>query len=257
MRITGPRASYMSILKNSDASTIAVVKAIRAILPEVQAQAPEGLELKLDFDQSVFVQGAVDNIIHEAVLSSILVSLMILIFLGSWRNTVIVSLSIPLSIAAGVAGLFLTGQTINLMTLGGLALAIGLLIDNATVTIENIHRNQAMGKPLTVAILDGSNEVIQPLTVATRAICIVFSPVLRLTGPASCRVIPFAITAGRASVAVSVRAVTVVPAVGRSGGSGGGPGCPGCGGGGRLLGVRCGRIRLREVRAKSVADQRH
>ncbi len=129
-------------------------------MPEIQKTAPEGLELKLDFDQSVFVQGAVDNIIHEAILSSILVSLMILIFLGGWRNTVIVSLSIPLSIAAGVAGLFLTGQTINLMTLGGLALAIGLLVDNATVTIENIHRNQGLGKPLTVAILDGSNEVI-------------------------------------------------------------------------------------------------
>ena len=169
VRINGQRASYMNILKNSDASTIAVVKAIRDIMPEVQATAPEGLELALDFDQSVFVQGAVDNIIHEAVLSSILVSLMILIFLGSWRNTVIVSLSIPLSIAAGVAGLFLTGQTINLMTLGGLALAIGLLVDNATVTIENIHRNQTLGKPLTIAILDGSNEVIQPLTVATLA----------------------------------------------------------------------------------------
>src|SRR6478735_8506164 len=151
VRINGQRASYMNILKNSDASTIAVVKAIRDIMPEVQATAPDGLELALDFDQSVFVQGAVDNIIHEAILSSILVSLMILIFLGSWRNTVIVSLSIPLSIAAGVAGLFLTGQTINLMTLGGLALAIGLLVDNATVTIENIHRNQSLGKPLTIA----------------------------------------------------------------------------------------------------------
>ena len=137
------------------------------MLPEIQATAPEGLELKLDFDQSVFVRAAVENVVHEAILSSILVSLMILVFLGSWRNTVIVSLSIPLSIFAGIVGLFLTGQTINLMTLGGLALAIGLLVDNATVTIENIHRNQTLGKPLTVAILDGSNEVIQPLTVAT------------------------------------------------------------------------------------------
>ena len=127
---------------------------MRDLLPDIQATAPEGLELKLDFDQSVFVRGAIDNIVHEAILASILVSLMILVFLGSWRNTVIVSLSIPLSIAAGLAGLFLAGQTINLMTLGGLALAIGLLVDNATVTIENIHRNQALGKPLTVAILE-------------------------------------------------------------------------------------------------------
>ena len=215
VRINGQRASYMSILKNSDASTIAVVKAIRDILPEAQAQAPEGLELKLDFDQSVFVQGAVDNIVHEAILSSILVSLMILVFLGSWRNTVIVSLSIPLSIAAGLAGLFLTGQTINLMTLGGLALAIGLLVDNATVTIENIHRNQTLGKPLTIAILDGSNEVIQPLTVATLAICIVFFPVLLLTGPSRFLFIPLAITVVLAMLASYVLSFTVVPALAR------------------------------------------
>ena len=185
------------------------------MLPEIQATAPEGLELKLDFDQSVFVQGAVDNIVHEAILSSILVSLMILFFLGSWRNTVIVSLSIPLSIVAGVAGLFLTGQTINLMTLGGLALAIGLLVDNATVTIENIHRNQTLGKPLTVAILDGSNEVIQPLTVATLAICIVFFPVVLLTGPARFLFIPLAITVVLAMLASYVLSFTVVPALAR------------------------------------------
>ena len=215
VRINGQRASYMNILKNSDASTLAVVEAVRNFLPDIQATAPEGLELKLDFDQSVFVRGAVDNIVHEAILSSILVSLMILVFLGSWRNTVIVSLSIPLSIAAGLAGLFLTGQTINLMTLGGLALAIGLLVDNATVVIENIHRNQALGKPLTVAILDGSSEVIQPLTVATLAICIVFSPVLLLTGPSRFLFIPLAITVVLAMLASYVLSFTVVPALAR------------------------------------------
>ncbi len=215
VRINGQRASYMNILKNSDASTLTVVQAVKDILPDIQATAPEGLELKLDFDQSVFVRGAVENIVHEAILSSILVSLMILIFLGSWRNTVIVSLSIPLSIAAGLAGLFLTGQTINLMTLGGLALAIGLLVDNATVTIENIHRNQSLGKPLTVAILDGSNEVIQPLTVATLAICIVFAPVLLLTGPSRFLFIPLAITVVLAMLASYVLSFTVVPALAR------------------------------------------
>ena len=107
---------------------------------------------------------------------------MILVFLGSWRNTVVVAVSIPLSIFAGLVGLLLTGQTINLMTLGGLALAIGMLVDNATVVMENIHRNQTLGKPLTVAILDGSREVIQPLTVATLCICIVFFPVVLLAG---------------------------------------------------------------------------
>ena len=188
---------------------------MRDLLPELQEAAPQGLELKMDFDQSVFVRGAVENVVHEAIISSILVSLMILVFLGSWRNTVVVSISIPLSIAAGMAGLFLTGQTINLMTLGGLALAIGLLVDNATVTIENIHRNQAMGKPLTVAILDGSKEVIQPLTVATLAICIVFFPVLLLTGPARFLFIPLAVTVVLAMLASYVLSFTVVPALAR------------------------------------------
>src|SRR5215212_12000494 len=215
VRINGQRASFVPILKNSTASTIAVVDAVKAMLPDIQATAPEGLELKMDFDQSVFVRAAVENVIKEAILSSILVSLMILVFLGSWRNTVVVAVSIPLSIFAGVVGLFLTGQTINLMTLGGLALAIGMLVDNATVTIENIHRNQALGKPLTIAILDGSNEVIQPLTVATLAICIVFFPVLLLTGPARFLFIPLAITVVLAMLASYILSFTVVPALAR------------------------------------------
>ena len=194
VHVNGKRAVYLAILKHADASTLAVVDAARDALPEIQAAAPAGLELKLDFDQSVFVRAAVQNVIREAIISSILVSLLILVFLGSWRNTVIVSASIPLSIFAGIIGLFLTGNTINLMTLGGLALAIGLLVDNATVTIENIHRNQSLGKPLTVAILDGSSEVIQPLTVATLAICIVFFPVVLLFGVARYLFIPLAVT---------------------------------------------------------------
>jgi multidrug efflux pump subunit AcrB len=215
VRINGNRAVYLTILKHADASTIAVVDATRDILPQIQAAAPEGLELKLDFDQSVFVRSAVENVMHEAVISSILVSLMILLFLGSWRNTVIVAVSIPLSIFAGIAGLFLAGQTINLMTLGGLALAIGLLVDNATVTIENIHRNQALGKTPTVAILDGSAEVIQPLTVATLAICITFSPVVLLNGASRYLFIPLAITVVLAMLASYVLSFTVVPAFAR------------------------------------------
>jgi multidrug efflux pump subunit AcrB len=210
--VDGGRAVYLAILRHSDASTLAVVDATREMLPQIQAAAPDGLELKLDFDQSVFVRGAVENVVREAIISSVLVSLMILIFLGSWRNMVIVSLSIPLSIFAGIAGLFLAGQSINLMTLGGLALAIGLLVDNATVTIENIHRNQSLGKPLTVAIIDGSAEVIQPLTVATLAICIVFCPVLLLEGPARFLFIPLAITVVLAMLASYVLSFTIVPA---------------------------------------------
>ena len=136
-------------------------------------------------------------------------------FLGSWRNTVIVSTSIPLSIFAGIIGLFLTGQTINLMTLGGLALAIGLLVDNATVTIENIHRNQSLGKPLTVAILDGANEVIQPLTVATLAICIVFFPVVLLFGVARYLFIPLAATVVFCMLASYFLSFSVVPSFAR------------------------------------------
>src|SRR3981081_237007 len=140
---------------------------------------------------------------------------MILVFLGSWRNTVVVAVSIPLSIFAGVVGLFVTGQTINLMTLGGLALAIGMLVDNARVVMENIHRNQSLGKSLTVAILDGSAEVIQPLTVATLCICIVFFPVLLLYGPARFLFIPLAITVVLSMLASYVLSFTVVPAFAR------------------------------------------
>ncbi|HME28073.1 MAG TPA: efflux RND transporter permease subunit [Acetobacteraceae bacterium] len=215
VHVNGKRAVYLAILKHADASTLAVVDSTRAALPEIQAAAPAGLELKLDFDQSVFVRAAVENVIREAIISSILVSALILVFLGSWRNTVIVSTSIPLSIFAGIMGLFLTGHSINLMTLGGLALAIGLLVDNATVTIENIHRNQSLGKPLTVAIIDGSSEVIQPLTVATLAICIVFFPVVLLSGVARYLFIPLAATVVFCMLASYVLSFTVVPAFAR------------------------------------------
>jgi multidrug efflux pump subunit AcrB len=215
VHVNGNRSVYLAILKHADASTLAVVDATRAALPEIEAAAPHGLELKLDFDQSVFVRAAVQNVIREAIISSILVSLLILLFLGSWRNTVIVSTSIPLSIFAGIIGLFLTGNSVNLMTLGGLALAIGLLVDNATVTIENIHRNQSLGKPLTVAILDGSSEVIQPLTVATLAICIVFFPVVLLFGVARYLFIPLAATVVFCMLASYVLSFTVVPSFAR------------------------------------------
>ncbi len=215
VHVDGKRAVYLAILKHADASTLAVVDAAREALPLIKAAAPDGLDIKLDFDQSVFVRGAVENVVHEAILSSILVSVLILIFLGSWRNTVIVSASIPLSIFAGLVGLFLTGHSINLMTLGGLALAIGLLVDNATVTIENIHRNLTLGKPLTVAILDGTNEVIQPLTVATLAICIVFFPVVLLIGVSRFLFIPLAATVVLCMLASYVLSFSVVPSFAR------------------------------------------
>src|SRR5208337_4504760 len=146
-------------------------------IPQIREVAPQGMEIKLDFDQSVFVRGAIEGVVREAVLSSILVSLMILIFLGSWRSMVVVSTSIPLSILAAIICLNLAGDSINIMTLGGLALAIGMLVDDAHVAVENIHRNSALGKPLTVAVVDGSTQIAVPAIVSTLAICIVFFPV--------------------------------------------------------------------------------
>jgi multidrug efflux pump subunit AcrB len=215
VHVDGHRAAYLPILKHSDASTLNVVNATRDMLPLIQNSAPKGMKLDLAFDQSVFVRAAVANVLREAVVSSILVSLMILVFLGSWRSTLIVSISIPLSICAGLVGLYLTGQTINLMTLGGLALAVGLLVDNATVVVENIHRNQGLGKTLPVAILDGSAEVIQPLTVATLAVCIVFFPVVLLTGPARYLFIPLAVTVVLAMLASYVLSFTILPTFAR------------------------------------------
>ncbi len=215
VHVNGNRAAYLAILKHADASTLAVVDATREVLPLIKAAAPEGLEINLDFDQSVFVRGAVENVVKEAILSSVLVSVLILIFLGSWRNTVIVSASIPLSILVGIVALFLTGNSVNLMTLGGLALAIGLLVDNATVTIENIHRNQQLGKPLTIAIMDGTAEVIQPLTVATLAICIVFFPVVLLTGVSRFLFIPLAATVVFCMLASYVLSFSIVPSFAR------------------------------------------
>ncbi len=215
VHVNGERATYMVVMRHSDASTLAVVDATKEMMPAIRSVAPNGLDLKLDFDQSIFVRSAIENVVREAIISSILVSLMILVFLGSWRSTVIVSISIPLSIFAGIAGLFIAGQSINLMTLGGLALAIGLLVDNATVLIENIHRNQTLGKPLTVAILDGASEVVTPLTVATLAICIVFFPVALLTGAARYLFIPLAITVVLAMLASYVLSFSIVPAMTR------------------------------------------
>jgi multidrug efflux pump subunit AcrB len=215
VRINGKRATYLAILKHSDASTLAVVEATRDVLPLIKETAPEGLELKIDFDQSIFVRGAIEGVVREAVLASILVSLMILVFLGSWRSMVIVIISIPLSILTSIIGLKLTGNTINLMTLGGLALAIGMLVDDATVAVENIHRNRALNKPLTVAILDGSQQVAVPAIVATLSICVVFFPVVLLWGPAKFLFTPLALSVVIAMLASYVLSRTLVPTLSR------------------------------------------
>ncbi len=215
VHVNGERATYLAILKHAEASTLAVVDATRDALPAIKAVAPQGLELKIDFDQSVFVRAAILSVLREAVISSILVSLMIAVFLGSWRSMVIVSTSIPLAIFCSVIGLFLFGQTVNIMTLGGLALAIGMLVDDATVEVENIHRNRMLGKPLTRAILDGAQQIAVPAIVATLAICIVFFPVVLLHGPAKYLFVPLALAVVLAMLASYFLSRTLVPTLAR------------------------------------------
>ena len=215
VRVNGRRATYMAILKHADASTLAVVDAVRDVLPSIKAAAPSGLELKIDFDQSLFVRGAIGSVVREAIISSLLVSLMVGLFLGSWRSMVIVCTSIPLAIFSAIVGLKLTGHTINIMTLGGLALAIGMLVDDATVEVENIHRNRNQGKPLTRAILDGAQQIAVPAIVATLSICIVFFPVVLLVGPARFLFTPLAISVVLAMLASYLLSRTLVPALAR------------------------------------------
>jgi multidrug efflux pump subunit AcrB len=215
VRVGGKRATYLAILKHADASTLAVVDAVRDALPAIKAAAPDGLDLKIDFDQSVFVRGAITGVVREAVISSILVSLMIGAFLGSWRSMVLVCTSIPLAIFSAVIGLKLTGNTINIMTLGGLALAIGMLVDDATVEVENIHRNRSLGKPLTRAILDGAQQIAVPAIVATLSICIVFFPVVLLVGPARFLFTSLALSVVLSMMASYLLSRTLVPSLAR------------------------------------------
>jgi multidrug efflux pump subunit AcrB len=215
VRVNGRRAAYLAILKHSDASTLTVVDAARAAIPSIKEVAPQGLDLKIDFDQSVFVRGAITGVVWEAFASSILVSLMIAVFLGSWRSMVIVCTSIPLAIFSSIIGLNLTGHTLNIMTLGGLALAIGMLVDDATVEVENIHRNRHLGKPLTVAILSGAQQIAVPAIVATLAICIVFFPVVLLVGPARYLFMPLALAVVFAMLASYLLSRTLVPTLAR------------------------------------------
>src|SRR5712692_5006948 len=214
-RVNGKRATYLVILKHANASTLAVVDATKETIPLIKATAPEGMELKIDFDQSLFVRGAIFNVLQEAAISSLLVSLMIFGFLGSWLSMVIVSTSIPLAILVGVSGLFLSGQSLNIMTLGGLALAIGMLVDDATVEVENIHRNRHLGKPLTVAILDGAQQIAVPALAATLTICIVFFPVVMLEGPARFLFTPLALGVVISMLASYLLSRTLVPTLAR------------------------------------------
>jgi multidrug efflux pump subunit AcrB len=193
VRVNGKRATYLMIIKHAAASTLAVVDRVKAMIPEILATAPQGLQVALNFDQSQFVRAALRDVVQEGVTAAVLVAVMVLVFLGSARSMLIVIASIPLSILTAFVALKLSGQTINTMTLGGLALAVGMLVDDATVEIENIHRNHAMHKPLLVAILDGAAQIAMPTFVGTLAICIVFFPVVLLSGVAKFLFTPLAL----------------------------------------------------------------
>jgi CzcA family heavy metal efflux pump len=182
VRVNGAHAVLMTIQKAGSASTLDVINGVKALLPKIQASLPPGLEIRAVGDQSLFVESSVDAVLREGVIAAALTGLMILLFIGSWRSTVIILVSIPLAILGAVAALSATGETINVMTLGGLALAVGILVDDATVTIENINWHLEHGKEIEVAILDGARQIIVPATVSLLCICIVFVPMFGLGG---------------------------------------------------------------------------
>lgn len=211
VRNKGNRSVLLTILKNGPASTLSIIDQVKEKLPSIRAAAPEGMQIDLLFDQSIFVRAAIDSVLLAGFLAAVLTGMMILIFLGSWRSTLIVLVSIPLSILASIILLSWMGETLNVMTLGGLALAIGILVDDATVTIENIHRNMALGKPLRQAVLDGSYQIAIPAFVSTLSICIVFTPVILLVGPARFLFVPFALAVVFAISASYILSRTLVP----------------------------------------------
>ena len=184
---------------------------MRKVLPRIQATLPPELKLEFLFDQSVFVRAAVEGVLKEGAIAAALTALMILLFLGSWRSTIIVATSIPLSILASINVLWAMGHSLNTMTIGGMALAVGILVDDATVEIENVHRNIAMKKPLRQAILDGASQIATPAFVSTLAICIVFIPVVFLTGPAAYLFTPLALAVVFAMMASYLLSRTLVP----------------------------------------------
>jgi CzcA family heavy metal efflux pump len=211
VHIDGKRSVLMSILKNGNASTLDVVEAVKSMLPDTLARLPKELDARMLFDQSLFVRAAVDGVVHEAMIAAGLTALMILLFLGSWQSTFIVVLSIPLSILVSISVLYAIGHTLNVMTLGGLALSVGILVDDATVAIENIHRNMHQNKPFLRAIVDGAQEVAVPAFVATLCICIVFVPVAFIAGAARSLFVPLALAVVFAMLMSYVLSRTLVP----------------------------------------------
>jgi CzcA family heavy metal efflux pump len=211
VRMDGQRSVLLTVYKTGNASTLDIVSQIYQKLPQIASLVPPQVVMIPLFDQSVFVRAAVQGVVREAIIAACLTALMILLFLGSWRSTLIIALSIPLSILVSITVLSMLHQTINVMTLGGLALAVGILVDDATVAIENIERNLAQGKDTVQAILDGSQEIAVPALVSTLCICIVFVPMFFLTGVAQFLFVPLAEAVVFAMLASYVLSRTLVP----------------------------------------------
>ena len=211
VRQDGVRSTLISILKTGSASTLTVANGVKQAMAAVLKTVSDKLVVKQFADQSIFVRAAISGVVREGVIAACLTAIMILLFLGSWRSTVIIALSIPLSILASLACLSALGETINLMTLGGLALAVGILVDDATVELENVHRQMALGKPVIQAILDGAQEIALPAFVSTLCICIVFVPMFFLTGVARYLFVPLAEAVVFAMLASYVLSRTLVP----------------------------------------------
>src|SRR5438552_724607 len=211
VRADGKRAVLLQILKNGHSSTLDIIKAVKAKLPGLQAAAPPGLKIELLADQSLFVEAALNGVVREGLIAAALTATFILLFLGNWRSTLIVAVSIPLSVLASLSLLSAMGHTLNVMTLGGLALAIGILVDEATITIENIHRHLELGSRLREAILEGSREIAVPALVSALAISIVFVPVIFLVGPARFLFTPMALAVVFAILSSYALSRTLVP----------------------------------------------
>jgi len=211
VRVNGLRASLLTIQKTGNASTLDIISKIKRALPRIRAALPPELDIRTLADQSLFVRASIAGVLREALIAACLTALMILVFLGSWRSTLIIAVSIPLSILISIITLSALGETINIMTLGGLALAVGILVDDATVEIENINRNLAQGKPTEQAILDGAQQIAVPAFVSTICICIVFVPMFFLTGVGRYLFVPMAEAVVFAMLASYFLSRTLVP----------------------------------------------
>src|SRR5246500_3221636 len=211
VRFNGQRATMLDIQKTGNASTLDIVQGVKNKIPDLKQTLPPALGISMLSDQSIFVTGAIEGVVREAVIAGCLTAIMILLFLGDWKSTLIIAISIPLAILTSIAALSAIGETLNIMTLGGLALAVGILVDDATVTIENIDRHLAEGKPKLDAIRDGAAQIAVPAFVSTLCICIVFVPIFFLSGVAKYLFAPLAEAVIFAMLASYVLSRTLVP----------------------------------------------